>query len=196
MSLCSVDWDVVVRMTEATAWPLVTIVGIFLVRPLVRNIVQAFAKNGGRLSVGAVGAELNADRVEDAANAIISNAPEQKSDLDLDNLRVTLREMDAEELYYKVTEAWKEVSQALNEAYQKKSGNRLDWRSGHKSIGKAKRAGLLNGSQAAAVDSLFAVRSSAKRRGPEGFEDMEMDADDVLTYIQATHALAAQIAVN
>jgi hypothetical protein len=193
MSLCNVDWDIVVRFTEALAWPFVTILGILLLKPLVRSIADAFARNGGKFSVAGFDAELNANRVEEAAQAIIKNAPDQKADPKLEKLRVALREMSADELYYEVTGAWKEVSTAINLAYQTKTGGTLDWRSGHNSIAKAKKAGLLNGAQADAVDDLFAVRSSAKRRGPEDFRGMEMDADDVFTYIQATKALAQQI---
>ena len=194
MNLCSIDWDIAVRLTDALAWPFVTILGILLLKPLVRGIVDAFTRNGGKFSVAGIDAELNADRVEEAAQAIIKNAPDQPADPQLEELRVALREMSSEELYYQVTGAWKEVSIAISLAYEKKTGGTLDWRSGQISIGKAKKAGLLNGTEADAVDDLFAVRASAKRRGPEDFRGMEMDADDVFTYIQATKSLAQQIA--
>ena len=194
IEVCKIDWDVGVRFTDALAWPLVTILGILLLKPLVRNVAEAFARNGGKFSVAGIDAELNADRVEEAAQAIIKNAPELGADPDVEIRRVALREMDDEELYYEVTSAWKEVSTAINLAYEKKKGDTLDWRSGKKSITKAKKAGLLNSAQALAVDDLFAVRASAKRRGPDEFRGMEMDADDVLTYVLATSALAKQIA--
>ena len=188
-------WNEAIRLIEILVWPLVTLIGIVILFPQLKELVAAFKHNGGKFSALGIDAELNAKRLERATESIEEDEGDSAEDsAELSRVKTRLHEMPNTELYYEVTTAWTAVSDAISAAYESKTGGyQLDWRSGHWSISEAKKNGLLTEKQANAVDDLFAVRSSTKRRGPNGFEDMQMDADDVFDYVRSTQLLAKQI---
>lgn len=168
------NWDLLLRFIEVLAWPVITLVGLAMIRP--GRIVDALL-DGGEVGVGPATLRFK-DRVQEIAAAVERNeelAPE--SERPIEN---PLQE--SADPYTTVMNGWGKVIEGLEQAVERAGVGQLDRRNPIDAVLRLRRANMIGRKLQSNIQELWDFRNRVVRAGSRQLERMGLTQEQADEY--------------
>lgn len=169
-----VNWDLVLRFIEVLIWPIITLIGLAMVRP--GRIVTALLENGGELGVGPATMKF-AKRVEEIAASVDAD----KDTRDEPDAPITNPLEEAADPYSTILNGWGKVIEGLEEAVRRGGLEPIDKRNPMEGVLRLRRANLIGRKLEHNVQSLWDFRNRVVHAGSRRLERLgltQLQADE------------------
>lgn len=171
-----VDWPLVLRFIEVLIWPMITLVGLIMIRP--GRIVSALLENGGELGLGPATMRF-AKRVDEIAASVEEDEPTQPVAPEAPAVSNPLQ--GAADPYTTVLNAWGKVVEGLEEAVRRAGLPPVDRRSPMDTVTRLRRQQLIGSRLETNIREMWDFRNRAKHAGSRRLERLgltQLVADD------------------
>lgn len=170
-----VDWPLVLRFIEVLIWPLITLIGLMMIRP--GRIVDALLENGGELGLGP--ANLKFAKKINEISASVAEDDEDQPGTEGPSISNPLE--DAADPYTTVLNGWGKVVEGLEEAVTKAGLPAIDKRNPMDTVTRLRRRDVIGRRLEQNIRELWDFRNRAKHAGSRRLERLgltQLVADD------------------
>lgn len=171
-----VDWPLVLRFIEVLIWPLITLIGLMMVRP--GRIVDALLENGGELGLGPANLKF-AKKINEISASVAEDEGDQHGTTEGPPISNPLE--DAADPYTTVLNGWGKVIEGLEEAVKKAGLPAIDKRNPMDTVTRLRRRDVIGRRLEQNIREMWDFRNRAKHAGSRRLERLgltQLVADD------------------